>query len=250
MRRVFSSLADRHFQVDQMVPQMLRGVFDHYFEKLLLAYWGHERMRRFLLNRVRPVHQDLLDEALARGKGVILTTAHFGAVEFLPGSLSVRSYPVTALVRFQTARLKRTVEQRASLVGTELLDVEEGAVLPRSLGALKRGRVLVFELDEMENWRPSAGKEMNFFGRRVRLDRTVEILQRRSGAPLLLGLMERRAGWSYELVFESPCEHFPAPIGLGPDAQLLKRLEHYIYDRPGQWYIWNEVGSLGSLRAS
>ena len=43
-------------------------------------------------------------------------------------------------------------------------------------------------------WKPTAHKVMNFFGRRVPLDRGVELLHRRTGAPVLLGLMERVGG--------------------------------------------------------
>ena len=69
---------------------MLRGIFDHYFEKMLTAYWGFGKMRNFLLKQVRLSHADLLERSLEEGRGVILSTAHFGAVEFLPAALSFR----------------------------------------------------------------------------------------------------------------------------------------------------------------
>ena len=96
----------------------------------------------------------------------------------------------------------------------------------------------------MSSWKPTANKVMNFFGRRVALDRTVELLHRRTGAPVLLALMERVGTLNYQLVLESPQEHHAAPTGLGADAQLLKRLEHYIYDAPDHWYIWKDLHHL------
>ena len=102
----------------------------------------------------------------------------------------------------------------------------------------------------MKLWKPTACKMMNFFGRRVPLDRGVELLHRRTGAPILLGLMERHGGLRYQLVFEQPQEHLAAPTGLGPDAQLLKRLEHYIYDAPDHWYIWNELNHLEQFQTA
>ena len=47
-----------------------------------------------------------------------------------------------------------------------------------------------------------------------------------------------------------PAEHHAAPTGLGPDAQLLKRLEHYIYDHPDHWYIWKELRHLEQFQAA
>lgn len=233
--------------IDRVAGQMLRGVFEHYFEKLLTAYWGYARMRRMLRRQVTLVHRDLLDGALRQGNGVILTTAHYGAVEFLPASLAFQGYPVTMAVRYQTVRLKRTLEMLADTAGIELLDANAGTVLPRALIALRQGRIFIFELDEIKHWRPTTSKVMTFFGQRVCLDRTAEVLQERTGAPLLLGLMERVGGRRYQLVFESPREHVPAPTGLGPDAQLLKRLEHYIYDCPEHWYQWKDLVHLEQL---
>jgi lauroyl/myristoyl acyltransferase len=230
--------------------QILHGIFDHYFEKMLMAYWGLERISGFLGRNVRMVHADLLDQALTEGRGAILTTGHFGAVEFLPATLALSRYPVSMVVRYKTARLKKTLENIADTLRVELIDADEGLVIPRALAALRAGRLFIIELDEFDCWKATGGKVMKFFGRQIMLDRAVELLQRRSGAPVLLGLMERVGIRGYELVIESPSEHLPAPTGLGQDAQLLKRLEHYIYDRPGQWYIWNEIGSLGSLRPS
>ena len=230
--------------------QILHGIFDHYFEKMLMAYWGLDRIRGFVDRHVRMVHADLLDEALSEGRGAILTTGHFGAVEFLPVTLALANYPVSMVVKYKTARLKRTLEGIADTLGVELIDADEGAVIPRALAALRAGRLFIIELDEFDHWKPTDRKIMNFFGDQIMLDRAVELLQRRSGAPVLLGLMERVGGRNYQLVIESPAEHMPAPTGLGHDAQLLKRLEHYIYDRPGHWYIWKELDALRSMAVS
>ena len=120
--------------------------------------------------------------------------------------------------------------------------------MTRALAALRGGRIFITELDEMSSWKPTASKVMNLFGRRVTLDRTVELLHRRTGAPVLLALMERVGTMNYQLVIEPPHEHHAAPTGLGPDAQLLKRLEHYIYEAPDHWYIWKDLHHLEHLQ--
>ena len=197
------------------------------------------------------MHPERITGALAQGHGAILTTGHFGAVEFLPAFLGLRGFPVSMVVMYKTARLKRALEEFAAVLGVELIDAGEGPVMPRALAALRRGRIFVTELDELKHWRPAETKVMRLFGRRVRLDRTVELLHRRTGAPVLLGLVERiAAGRGYRLLVEAPEEHYAAPTRLGPDAQLLKRLEHFIYDRPDHWYLWNELRHLENLAAA
>jgi lauroyl/myristoyl acyltransferase len=250
LRETFGATLGRRKVDAALESSVLHGVFDHYFEKLLSAYWGYERVRAYLLTRVRVVHADLLDRSLAEGRGLILSTGHFGAVEFLPGSLAFRGYPVTMVVRYQTRQLKATMEQIARRAGVEALDADEGSVMAKALAGLRRGRIFITELDEMETWKPAAHKLMNFFGRRVPLDRTVELLHRRTGAPVLLALMERVGALRYQLVLEQPEEHHAAPIGLGPDAQMLKRLEHYIYDSPDHWYIWKDLRHLDQLQTA
>jgi lauroyl/myristoyl acyltransferase len=249
--RQTAGLAARRGGIDEALEKrVLDGIFDHYFEKMLMAYWGLGKIRRHLLGQVDLVGRDLLDSALAGGRGAIMSTAHFGAVEFLPATLALRAYPVTMVVNYKTKKLKRTLEAIADALRVELLDVAEGAVIPKALSALRRGRIFITELDEMESWKPSANKVMNLFGRRVALDRSVELLQRRTGAPVLLGLMQRVERRNYHLIVETPQEHHAAPTKLGPDAQLLKRLEHYIYDHPDHWYIWKDLQHLENLPAA
>lgn len=250
LREAFGAARARRGVDAALERQVLHGVFDHYFEKMLSAYWGYERVRAYCLRRVSLVNADLLEGALEAGHGVILSTAHFGAVEFLPGSLAWRGYPVTMVVRYQTRRLKATMEEIARRAGVEALDADEGAVLGKALAALRRGRIFITELDEMESWKPTSHKVMNLFGRRIALDRAVELLHRRTGAPVLLALIERVGALRYQLVVEAPEEHHAAPTGLGPDAQLLKRLEHYVYDHPDHWYIWKELGLLEQFQAA
>jgi KDO2-lipid IV(A) lauroyltransferase len=248
LRETFGATLGRRRVDAKLERSVLHGIFDHYFEKMLSAYWGYERVRAYLLKNVRVVHADLLERSLGEGRGLILSTGHFGAVEFLPGSLAFRGYPITMVVKYKTKQLKVTMEEIARRAGVQALDADEGSVMPRALAALRGGRIFITELDEMESWKPTAHKVMNLFGRRVALDRTVELLHRRTGAPVLLALMERVGALRYQLVLESPQEHHAAPTGLGPDAQMLKRLEHYVYDAPDHWYIWKDLHHLEQLQ--
>jgi lauroyl/myristoyl acyltransferase len=244
LRETFGATLGRRKVDAELERSVLHGIFDHYYEKMLSAYWGYERVRAYLLKHVRLVNADLLERSLGERRGLILSTGHFGAVEFLPGSLAFRGYPVTMVVKYKTRQLKVTMEEIARRAGVEALDADEGSVMPRALAALRGGRIFITELDEMGSWKPTSHKMMNFFGRRVPLDRTVELLHRRTGAPVILALMERVGSLRYQLVLETPQEHHAAPTGLGPDAQMLKRLEHYVYDSPDHWYIWKDLHHL------
>ena len=85
------------------------GIFDHYHEKLFVGYSNFPRLLKFLKSQVRFAGEEHLQAALEDGKGVILVTGHFGAVEFLPGALAMNGYPTSMICRFQTNRLRESL---------------------------------------------------------------------------------------------------------------------------------------------
>ena len=75
--------------------------------------------------------------ALQDGKGVILVTGHFGAVEFLPGALALNGYSTSMICRFQTTRLRESMGERAEAVGLHLIDADEGNIILSAMKALR-----------------------------------------------------------------------------------------------------------------
>ncbi|MBM4284289.1 MAG: hypothetical protein FJ128_03420 [Deltaproteobacteria bacterium] len=220
-----------------------RGAIDHYHEKLFVAYSHFGRLVGFLRRRVRLEGAEALEEALAAGRGVILVTGHYGAVEFLPGALAVRNYPATMICRFQTNRLRLSMQERAGRVGLELVDSDGSNVLLTALKALKRGRILITECDEFEEWRPDPARQVTFLGNRLDADRTLEILRRRSGAPVVTALLRREGGRRYTLHFTpiaAPAATAAEPVGIS----CLKVLEAAVDADPVQWYQWRKFGTL------
>jgi len=58
-----------------------RGIFAHYYEKIINAFSPAETLRSFFEAHMAIEGKEALDEALAGGKGVLLVTGHFGGVE-------------------------------------------------------------------------------------------------------------------------------------------------------------------------
>ncbi len=48
-----------------------------------------------------------IEQGIAKGKGVLLVTGHFGGIEFIPTYLAARNYPVTILVKFSSNHLRK-----------------------------------------------------------------------------------------------------------------------------------------------
>ena len=244
----------RHIFGGELEPSSLRslikaafqGIIDHYHEKLFVAYSNFPRLLKFLRNRIQLNGEEELQAVLAQGRGMILVTGHYGAVEFLPGALSVRGYPATMICRFQTNRLRESLQERAEAVGLQLVDPEDGNVIVAAIKALKSGRILITECDEFDEWRPAAGNRVTFLNNPLTGDRTLDILQKRSGAPVVTALMQRNGRKRYTLnltpVLTTPSE------GEAPGKACLKVLEASIQASPAHWYQWKKFGRMLDLQ--
>ncbi len=93
-----------------LIKDAFQGIIDHYHEKLFVAYSNFPRLLKFLRNRIKLNGKQELEEILAQGRGIILVTGHYGVVEFLPSALAVRGYPTTMICRFQTNRLRESLQ--------------------------------------------------------------------------------------------------------------------------------------------
>ena len=231
--------------VDLIIHRTFHGIFAHYHEKLLIAFAHFGKVCRFLLEQVEFEGQHLIDEPLSQGKGVILVTGHFGAVEFLPLFLALKGYPVTMVVRFKTPRLKEALVRRGSSVGITLLDANAGEkVIFNALQALKSNQILITECDEFKAWRPYRDRSIQFLGCSSPLDRTLDLFHRRHHSPVIFGLVCRLQRNRYKLRLHSLVDEDQNTQTTTISHRALRVLEQYIYMAPHQWYQWKQVRTV------
>ncbi len=177
------------------------------------------------------------------GRGVILVTAHYGAVELIPSALALRGYPVSVMVHCKTEGLRRRLQALADRIGINLLDPKAGSVVFGALEQLQEGRILMTQCDEMAMWRPYANRSVQFLGLTMQLDKALDVLARKSRAQPLFALNHRLGGYRYRLTLQRPDQH-PAAAGLGNlSAQCLAILGRHIRRDPGAWYEWKKLES-------
>jgi Kdo2-lipid IVA lauroyltransferase/acyltransferase len=240
IRRVFGERLDQS-ALEKLYRRTFAGILTHYQEKLFLAYAPTYRVKKYLTRRLQVQGAEKLQQALAGGRGVILVTGHFGAVEFLPAALSLKGYPAAIVVRPQTKELADSLARRAALIDLTLIFPEDGKVLPAALRALREGRILITEADEFEMWRLSESQTLNFLGFQIPADRTLEVLHKRSGAPFLTALVRRQPTRHYTVDISSPAS---AATAQEVNRQCLQVLETAIYRFPEHWYQWKEFGKV------
>ena len=225
-----------------LIKAAFQGITDHYHEKLFVAYSNFPQALEVPQKQYRTEGRGRNAGNFGPGPGDDPGDRPLRGGGISAGALSVRGYPTTMICRFQTNRLRESLHQRAEAVGLQLVDPEDGNVFVAAIKALKSGRILITECDEFDEWRPAAGSKVTFLNSPLTGDKTLDILQKRSRAPVVTALMQRTGKKKYTLNF-TPV--FPNPSeGEAAGKACLKVLEASIQASPAHWYQWKKFGQM------
>lgn len=83
-----------------------------------------------------------------------------------------------------------------------------------------------------------------FLGKEISYDRTIDILQKKTGAPVVFSLLKRNQNKIYELVFHNIINNNEIKLDTKPGKECLRILENAIYSHPDQWYQWPKFGRI------
>jgi len=225
-----------------IIRKTFEGIYNHYSEKLLMAYRDFDRLKEEIGGSISYVGLDTLDRALETG-GVLMVTGHFGAVEFMPLAFHLAGYPVSMVVAFKTERLKESLTARAREKDVELIDGHGKNVVTEVIDALHRGRIVVTECDEVDAWRTKQSRTIEAFGGSIRLDRTMDVLCRRCGTPVLFGMLIRNDR-GYCLRVEPLAERAVSEAGNSISVTIMKTFERFVMAFPDQWYQWKKLHKM------
>ena len=224
-------------EINKIARGVLRGMVCHYQEKMFNGFLPMPKFRKFLLSRVCfDEYEHVLQDALKDGRGVIIATGHYGALEFLPLYLGVKKYTTAIVAKFTTERLKNITIPRAKEDGVHIIVPGDVNVLGEASRALRQNKVFIIQCDETEAWHADRNHTMEFLGRKTHPDRMLTVLCKRTKAVLLLGLLHREGKNRYKLFLHRVPEEGDMPISV----RTLKLLEEYIYRYPDQWYEWKK----------
>ena len=98
----------------ELIDNIKENILLHYYEKLLPLTGTPQQYFQFLNDSIDGSEAIEQIEAVHRsGRGVLLATAHFGAVEFIAPFLSIRKLPMNVLLRFTTEQMSASINDRA-----------------------------------------------------------------------------------------------------------------------------------------
>lgn len=189
-----------------------------------------------IAERVHASGLERFEAALARGRGVVVITGHFGNFDLLAVSQAARGVPLAIASREMRAGNSFWMETRRAK-GLEIFT--EGDFARRVLPWLRAGRVIGLVIDQRTKPK-RGGIPSPFFGRRVWTSTAAARLASRTGAAIVPVRIERGPDGDHDLVVEPELA-----LPDADDPELVPKvtaacnavLERWIRERPGHW-MW------------
>jgi Kdo2-lipid IVA lauroyltransferase/acyltransferase len=192
--------------------------------------------------RIALIGRDYLDEALAKGNGVLLLSAHLGNFFLLGSRLAVEGYAASVLVNQpRDSRFAKLMDDYRLQVRQPTIHARPRHDALRELhGVLRQNQAVIVIADE---FRQGSGVEVPFFGGNVIARRGPVTLALRTGAAIVPANMVRQADDSLRLIIEPELELDRSGKGSAQiaenTARMVQWLERTVRAYPDQWNWMN-----------
>jgi len=230
--------------------RLARGAFRNYGKYLVdmmrLDGWQMKEVER----RLRVYGIEHVEEAPARGHGLIFVGGHLGNSDLGGAILAGRGYPVHVIAEIlHPPRWNALVQETRRLTGMGV--IAHNASAREILGVLRHNQVLAFLIDRPTH-RDGDGVPVRYFDGWTRVPSGAATLALRTRAGLIAACVVR-AGRGY-VVHISPLLEVERSGDLQTDIQALTQqavaaLEGFIRQYPDQWFMfrpmWPSADSAG-----
>jgi KDO2-lipid IV(A) lauroyltransferase len=228
---------------ERVRDQLAKSFYEHFFRSLGEFFTFPLLLSRKRASMVKTVGEEHLFEAANLGRGVLLLGGHLGNWEIaLAGAmlnLPAMRGRISVLRRsFKPAWLERYVRCRFEAAGLRTIEKKNSMnIIMRRLAA---NEMIGFVLDQHSS--PKEGIRVGFFGSPAWTFRSLAVIARRTGAPVVPLATWREPDGGHVVQLRKSVEwitgqNFEEDIRL--NTQLYNNvLEHMIRAHPEQW-IWN-----------
>jgi KDO2-lipid IV(A) lauroyltransferase len=210
---------------------------------IFMAKAGAELM--FLMDRphlikkkVKIVGRDHLENALAKSKGVILVSAHFGNFPLMLARLSIEGYKTAGIMRFMRDKQAEKIfmRKRTRLGIKTIYSQPRKECVEECIRSLRNNELLFIPLDQNFG---SGGVFVNFFGRKAATATGPVVLARRTEAVILPCFILRQKDDTHKIIFEPPLilekDKFSQESITINVQKLTDIIESYIRRYPAEW---------------
>lgn len=179
-----------------------------------------------------------LDAALARGRGVILVSAHFGNFPLLLMKLCVEGYAAGGIMRAMRDKLAESYfAKKRQRYGIKTIYSQPRKVcVEETIRSLRNNELIFIPLDQNFG---TAGVFMDFFGTKAATATGPVILAQRTKAALLPCFIVRQPDNTHKIIFEPELELKEGKTPRETITLNIQRLtdiiERYIRKYPAEW---------------
>lgn len=222
-------------ELDRRVRETFRQ-----FGKYVVDFFRYTRLSRNKMDRMIDIEsREHLEEASARGKGVILVGAHLGSWEIGGAIVAGMGYPVNAVVLPQNNKRTNALFQRCrERRGMKVIPL--GRAARSLLHALRVGETVALMADRDYSGHSDLA---HFFGRQVRLPTGPARLSVKTGVPVVPTFLLRQADDRFLLRFHHAIKpDGPASTGM-VRGRICDVIQQEIGANPNQWFMFDDFWS-------
>ncbi|MCX5693934.1 MAG: lysophospholipid acyltransferase family protein [Candidatus Omnitrophica bacterium] len=225
-------------KTDIQLQKISKMVFQN-FAKYLADFFRFEKLdRQYIDKNIKLENLHYFDEALAKGKGVVVLTAHLGNWELGGVVIAQLGYPFWAVaLPHKNKKVNDFFDAQRNGKGVKV--VAMGKAIRSCISEIRKNHMVALVGD-----RDFTGKGViiDFFGKPMHFPEGPAALSLMTGASIVPGFMLRNPDNSFTLRIEKPIDFLPT----GDKAKDLVNLigvyrnifQDYIRKYPEQWYIF------------
>lgn len=217
----------------RMARSMMRSYNRMMFEFFRLPHLT----RHELLHAIEVEGREHLEQAVARGRGVVITCTHIGNWELAAVVLAHWGYTLHAVAGVQISRwLAGAVRDTKTELAIHTVSPEDG--FRKLLRALEHNDLVALMVDG-DVFRH--GTRVDFFGRELPFPTGPGVLSQRTGALIISGYCERTAPGRFRIVMEPPLDPATFPDTASLIAAVARTSERHIREHVDQWCIFRPM---------
>ena len=216
-----------------VVREMMRSYNRMMFEFFRLPHLTRDE----LLHSIDVVGREHLEHAVARGRGVVITSTHVGNWELAAVVLAHWGYRLHAVAGVQLSRwLTPAVRDTKAELALNTVAPEDG--YRRLLRALEHNDLVALMVDGDIF---AQGTRVDLFGRELEFPTGPGILAQRTGALIICGYCERTAPGRFRIVMEPALDPATFVDTTALVTAVARTSERHIRDHLGQWCIFRPL---------
>jgi len=216
-----------------LVRAMMKNYNRMMFEFFRLPHLGRDE----LLHAVQVEGREHLEAAVARGRGVVITSTHVGNWELAAVVLAHWGYRLHAVAGVQLSRwLTPAVRETKAELALTTVAPEDG--FRRLIRALEHNDLVALMVDGDIF---AQGTRVDFFGRELEFPAGPGVLAQRTGALVLCGTCERVSPGRFRIVIEPALDPATFPDTTALVKAIAATSERHIREHLDQWCIFRPL---------